>query len=1023
MNDNVLRTIFDGLGHHVLLLAPDGAVLEANRASLEFAGHNGENVAGRPFWDSLCFALTPGAPDAARNAVDRAAAGEFIRYEASLRKTSAELAVFNISLRPLRNDSGDVAFILVEGVEITGRKAEEGRHSFLVRLDEAMHPLSDPNEIAQTAVGALGDYLMPNRCSYLELKQDEDTFTLIGDHSRESPGLPSRYTFAQFGEECLREMREGRPYVVEEVETDARSAAVREIYRLNSIQSVLFVPAQESGSLVAVIAVYDTVPRRWRSDEVELVQLVANRCWEAIECARVARELAGSERRLCEAVLGSPHPLMLHAEDGEVLALSRSWTALTGYKAEEIPTYRDWCKVAFDEFASSQAAHIGSRAVHAKNGDWRIWDFQVVPLSPLPGGRRVQITAAVDVTELVRAEAELKRQWQTFDTALSHIPDFIYTFDLEGRITYANDALLKLWQRPMAEVLGASLRDLNYPKDFADRLQRQIGEVAGRKQPLRDQVALILPSGETREYEYDCAPVIAANGQVTGVAGSARDITERKQAEYLLEQDRLRWRDLLLHAPAAIALLRGPEHRFEWVNEAYARLVDLPSGALFGKSVKEALSGAELDAYLVMLDRVYRTGEPVIAHEAQVRFNRGDGSFRDVYLNFVYMATRDAGNRIDGIFVHATEVTDMVRARHRIEESEQQFRTLAESIPHLAWMADETGYRFWFNRRWYDYTGTTLEQMQGLGWQTVHDPAELPRILEEWRSAIASGEPFEMIYPMKGADGAYCSFLTRAEPVRDADSRVVRWFGTNTDITGQRRTEEALRRMNRELEEFAYVASHDLQEPLRMVNIYTQLILKRLGGEDTELNVYSGFVRQGVIRMGTLIGDLLKFSSTVHEDELPMENANLSAALAEAISVLKNRIEESGAVITAQPLPTVLGDSAQLAHVFQNLLSNALKYRQTERTLQIDVSVEGSDEDWVVSVRDNGIGFAPQYAERIFGLFKRLHKSDYPGTGLGLALCKRIIERYGGIMWADGRPGEGATFYFSLPKLKAGETA
>ena len=241
------------------------------------------------------------------------------------------------------------------------------------------------------------------------------------------------------------------------------------------------------------------------------------------------------------------------------------------------------------------------------------------------------------------------------------------------------------------------------------------------------------------------------------------------------------------------------------------------------------------------------------------------------------------------------------------------------------------------------------------------------------------------------------------------------------DITERRRAEEELRksneelkRVNRELEEFAFVASHDLQEPLRMVNIYTQLILKVLGPQGGPLDQYAAFVQQGVTRMEALIRDLLSFSRTVQADELPVGSADLSVSLSQALSVLKTRIQENGAIIRIGFLPTVRGDEAQLVHVFQNLLSNALKYRKSDVAPDIQISAKMDGRHWIISVADNGIGFEPQYAERIFGLFKRLHKDDYPGTGLGLAICKRIVERYGGRIWADARPGDGATFHFSL---------
>jgi signal transduction histidine kinase len=239
-----------------------------------------------------------------------------------------------------------------------------------------------------------------------------------------------------------------------------------------------------------------------------------------------------------------------------------------------------------------------------------------------------------------------------------------------------------------------------------------------------------------------------------------------------------------------------------------------------------------------------------------------------------------------------------------------------------------------------------------------------------------------------------------------------------------KRTNDDLTRVNRELEEFAYVSSHDLQEPLRMVNIYTHLILKetaqeKTNGEDDQakLSQYREFVRQGIDRMEALIRDLLTFSRTIQNDDPPIGVVNLSDSLHEALSVLGDRIEESGAVVTAGSLPCVRVDTTQMAHVFQNLLSNSIKYRGLSVTPEINISAEARDSSWIISVSDNGIGFDQQYAERIFGLFKRLHKDEYPGTGLGLAICQRIVERYGGRIWATSSVGAGATFYFALPYM------
>jgi signal transduction histidine kinase len=220
---------------------------------------------------------------------------------------------------------------------------------------------------------------------------------------------------------------------------------------------------------------------------------------------------------------------------------------------------------------------------------------------------------------------------------------------------------------------------------------------------------------------------------------------------------------------------------------------------------------------------------------------------------------------------------------------------------------------------------------------------------------------------------------------------------------------------NRELEEFAYVSSHDLKEPLRMVNIYTQLLLKDYAAKDEKAQQYAAFIQDGVSRMEKLLYDLLNYSRTVYAEGENTERADLSKSLVQALAMLNGHIKESQAQIEYGQLPVVAGDEGQLAQVFQNLISNAIKYRKNDVPLKITLSAEHTGHDWKITFSDNGIGFDPRYSERIFGLFKRLHKAEYPGTGLGLAICQRIIERYGGRIWAEGRPGQGATFYFTLP--------
>lgn len=237
-------------------------------------------------------------------------------------------------------------------------------------------------------------------------------------------------------------------------------------------------------------------------------------------------------------------------------------------------------------------------------------------------------------------------------------------------------------------------------------------------------------------------------------------------------------------------------------------------------------------------------------------------------------------------------------------------------------------------------------------------------------------------------------------------------------VRAQQSLEESiaeLARSNADLQQFAYVASHDLQEPLRMVASYTQLLARRYKGKlDSDADEFIGYAVGGAIRMQRLINDLLTFSRVTAQDKV-FEWVDCNGLLEEALSNLRIAVEENGAIVTHDPLPTVMADGGQLVQLFQNLIGNAIKFRGKEPP-QVYVSAERRTGEWLFSVRDNGIGVDPQYAERIFVIFQRLHnREEYPGTGIGLALCKKIVERHGGRIWVASQTGQGATFHFTLP--------
>jgi PAS domain S-box-containing protein len=324
--------------------------------------------------------------------------------------------------------------------------------------------------------------------------------------------------------------------------------------------------------------------------------------------------------------------------------------------------------------------------------------------------------------------------------------------------------------------------------------------------------------------------------------------------------------------------------------------------------------------------------------------------------------------------------------------------------------------------------GTTPEACVGKTDFDFFSRDHAERAFTEEQEIIRTGTPVVgQIQRIVKRDGAVAWGSTTKMPWRDLDGRIIGTFGLTRDVTAQKIAEdklveerEELARSNAELEQFAYVASHDLQEPLRAVASCVQLLKKRYGDKlDERADEFITHAVDGTKRMQALITDLLAYSR-VGTHRHPFEQVDVAEVLQESLANLTVAVQESGAAITHDALPTVTADALHLAQLFQNLIGNALKFRAEGRPTKIHISVRSEPGQWVFGVADNGIGIEAQYFERIFRVFQRLHtRTTYPGTGIGLAICKKIVERHGGRIWIESQPGEGSTFLFSLPDRKA----
>jgi PAS domain S-box-containing protein len=405
-----------------------------------------------------------------------------------------------------------------------------------------------------------------------------------------------------------------------------------------------------------------------------------------------------------------------------------------------------------------------------------------------------------------------------------------------------------------------------------------------------------------------------------------------------------------------------------------------------------------------------------------------DGTERPIDDSASPIRCRDS--EIVGCVLVFRDVTERQSQERALREQEQQFRTLAESIPQLCWMANQDGHIFWYNRRWYDYTGTTIEEMEGWGWQSVHDPDELPKVLQRWKASIATGEPFDMVFPLKGKDGVFRPFLTRIEPVKNAEGRVDRWFGTNTDITEAKRTEEELRRLTAELseadrrkDEFLATLAHELRNPLAPIRNGLQVL--RLAGTNGEaVEQTRTMMDRQLSQMVRLVDDLLDVSRiTRNKLELRKEPVELSAVVNSAVETSRPLIEACNheLTVTLPPSPIYLeADLTRLAQVFSNLLNNAARY--TERGGHIGLTAKKQEKEVLVAVQDDGIGIRPDMLPKVFELFTQADRSlerAHGGLGIGLTLVKRLVEMHGGTVEARSQGQDhGSEFVVRLPVLE-----
>ena len=582
------------------------------------------------------------------------------------------------------------------------------------------------------------------------------------------------------------------------------------------------------------------------------------------------------------------------------------------------------------------------------------------------------------------------------------------------------------------ELIGQQVRDI-IPHGFAERLiadgTRSAAEALA--QQIGTGIELIGQRKDGTEFplEIMLSPLESAEGIL--VTAAIRDISVRKSAEEHLarmEERRRLGEDALRESEERYRLLLdGVQNYAIFMMDPRGQILNWNAGAerIKGYSADQII-GQNFSCFFPPAEIERGRPEEILSmtaasgrHEEQGMRVRQDGS--QFLASVVFTALRDADGNLRGFSEFSHDLSER-------KESEARYRGLLEAAPDAMVVVNVAGEIVLLNVRAEKEFGYSRDELVGQKVKNIIPEGFAERIIADGTRSAAEalaqqiGTGIELIGRRK--DGSEFPIEIMLSPLESAEGMLV--TAAIRDITERKesdehlaKTVEELKRSNDDLQQFAYVSSHDLQEPLRMVSSYTQLLAKRYEGRlDSDADEFISFAVDGCNRMQGLIQDLLAYSRAGTNErklrEVPSENA-----LQKALINLRAAIKQSGAVVTHDALPAVTTDEAQLTQVFQNLVGNAIKYRRAEDP-RVHVSAARDDGNgWTFSVRDNGLGIDPQYFERIFILFQRLHgRDEFEGTGIGLAVCKRIVERMGGRIWVESQPEKGSTFYFALPEIE-----
>ena len=613
-----------------------------------------------------------------------------------------------------------------------------------------------------------------------------------------------------------------------------------------------------------------------------------------------------------------------------------------------------------------------------------------------------------------------------------------------GNIVDANSAAITFYGYRKEELIGKGIYQINHLS--RDKVIRDLLNATSEKEK-HFYSTHYLSNGERRYVEVYSGPIT-----VHGMAlfySIIHDITDRRLTEIALADSESRLQSIIQGSSIPTFVIDNNHQVLYW-NIALEKYSGIHHSKVIGTNQqwrafyneeRPCMADLLIDGAIEKIPQWYEgkfSSSKLIegAYEATDFFLRMGKEGTWLYLTAAPLY--DTAGAVIGAIETLEDITDRKKYENALKESESLLNEIVRGSPIPQFVIDRNHKIIYWNEALEKYSGINHTEVLGTNqqWRAFYNEERpcmadllvdgaIEKIPQWYEGKFSNSKLIEGAYeatdffPRMGDEGIWLYFT--AAPIRDQTGTIIGAIETLEDISEQKNATEKLAqkarelaRSNRELEQFAYIASHDLQEPLRMIGSYLQLIERRYKGRlDSDADEFIAFAVDGAQRLKNMINGLLEFSR-VQTRGMPFQFISSEKILEDTLLNIKISIEETGAIITYDPLPVVMADPEQLIRVLQNLINNAIKFKGTEPP-RIHISAICDGNYWKFSVKDNGIGFEQEYQDQLFILFRRLLGSAYPGTGIGLAVCKRIIERHDGKIWAESQPGTGSTFYFTIP--------